>query len=309
MRKFALLFLWLTVLLPGTSALAVDFSKFKHLVVFGDSLSDNGNLYSLSLGTAPPLPPYGTPTFPGRFTDGRNWVDYFPGVANHFDSITAFYANPANGTNVSIGGSTSANLLQSGPSIFPPNPTLPAQIRDYLGVKLTASSDDLYVIWIGANDFAAGITPQETVANIRRGITALAKAGAKHFLVIDVPEISLTPEVKAFGPATVQEARQFVATVNVLLAVEIPASAWLERINITFLDINTIFVPLVLNPALFMFSNNTGSALATVPFPTNPDDYVFWDGFHPTTKVHLIAAKFIYQFASRGFDFSVLSSR
>jgi phospholipase/lecithinase/hemolysin len=190
-------------------------------------------------------------------SDGRNWVDYFPGVANHFDSITAFYANPANGTNVSIGGSTSANLLQSGPSIFAPNPTLPAQIRDYLGVKLTASSDNLYVIWIGANDFAAGITPQQTVANIRRGITALAKAGAKHFLVIDVPEISLTPEVKALGPATVQEARQFVATINVLLAVEIPASAWLERINITFLDINTIFVPLVLNPALFGFSNST----------------------------------------------------
>jgi outer membrane lipase/esterase len=310
MRKFALLFLWLTVLLPGTSALAVDFSKFKHLVVFGDSLSDNGNLYFLSSGTAPPLPSYGTRTFPGRFTDGQNWVDYFPRVANHFDSIRAFYANPANGTNVSIGGSTSANLLQSGPSIFPPNPTLPAQIPDYLGVKLTASSDDLYVIWIGANDFfVPGITPQETVANIRRGITALAKAGAKHFLVIDVPEISLTPEVKALGPATVQEARQFVATVNVLLAVEIPTSAWLERINITFLDINTIFVPLVLNPALFGFSKSTGSALATDPFPTNPDDYVFWDGFHPTTKVHLIAAKFIYQFASRGFDFSVLSSR
>jgi phospholipase/lecithinase/hemolysin len=76
-----------------------------------------------------------------------------------------------------------------------------------------------------------------------------------------------------------------------------------------FLDINTIFVPLVLNPALFGFSNSTSSALATIPFPTHPDDYVFWDGFHPTTKVHLITAKFINQFASRGFDFSVLSSR
>jgi outer membrane lipase/esterase len=313
MRKILLVFVCFTFLLPATAAFAVNFSKFNHLVVFGDSLSDNGNLYFLSKGAAPPFPAYGTTTFPGRFTDGQNWVDYFPVVVGNFGSITAFYSNMANGTNVAVGGSTSANLLQPAPSIFPPNPTLPAQISDYVESKPghRVPNDDLYVIWIGANDFAARIPPEETMANIRQGIATLAKAGAKHFIVIDLPDISLTPLVKALGSVTVQEARQFVTAVNVLLAVEIPVSAWLERINITLVEINTIFVPIVMNPVLFGFSDSSHAAFTVPngPLATDPNDYVFWDGFHPTTRAHLITAQFIYQFASFRFDFSVLSSR
>jgi phospholipase/lecithinase/hemolysin len=86
MSKFPLLSFCLALsLLLAAPAFAVDFSKFKHLVIFGDSLSDNGN--SLALTGQPPAP-YGSTfdgtqrTFPGRFTDGQNWVDYFPCVAN-----------------------------------------------------------------------------------------------------------------------------------------------------------------------------------------------------------------------------------
>jgi outer membrane lipase/esterase len=312
MRKLPLLSFCLALsLLPATSAFAVNFSKFNHLVVFGDSLSDNGNSFSLT--KQPPFP-YGATfdgtgrTFPGRWTDGQNWVDYFPFVARHFGPVTAFYRDPVNGTNVAVGGSTSANLLQSGPKGFPP-----AQVCDYVESKpgRRVPSDDLYVIWIGANDLSAGITPRSTVDNIRKAIAVLAKAGAKDFIVIDVANLSLTPDVKALGPMTVQEARQFAAAVDLLLAVEIPLSAWLERVSINLVEINTIFVPVVMNPAFFGFSNSVGVAFnpTTGTLVSDPNDYVFWDGFHPTTKVHFIAAEFIHRFASRGFDFSVLSSR
>jgi phospholipase/lecithinase/hemolysin len=326
MSKFPLLSFCLALsLLLAAPVFAVDFSNFKHLVVFGDSLSDDGNYSSLVLPylkeTLPSPPPYAPPPpygvtfdgsglkFPGRFTDGQNWVDYFPCVASRFDSITPFYADPINGTNVAVGGSTSANLLQSGPNGFPP-----AQILDYVESKPghRVSRDDLYVIWIGANDLSAGITnPRTTVDNIRKAIGALANAGAKDFIVIDVPDISLTPDVKALGPAKVHEARQFVAAVNLLLAIEIPLSAWRERVNIHLVDINTIFVPLVMCPALFGFSNSIGAAFdpAKGTIVSDPNAYVFWDGFHPTTNVHFIAAEFIYRLASRGFDFSVISSR
>jgi phospholipase/lecithinase/hemolysin len=322
MSKFPLLSFSLALwLFLAATASAVDFPKFKHLVIFGDSLSDTGNYSSLVLPylkeTLPSPPPYAPPPpygvtfdgsglkFPGRFTDGRNWVDYFPCVAKHFDSIAPFYADPINGTNVAVGGSTSANLLQSGPNGFPP-----AQILDYVESKLgrRVSRNDLYVIWIGANDLSAGITnPRTTVDNIRKAIGALANAGARDFIVIDVPDISLTPDVKALG--RIHEARQFVAAVNLLLAIEIPLSAWRERVNIDLVDINTIFVPLVLSPALFGFSNSIGAAFVNGKVVNDTDDYVFWDGFHPTTEVHFIAAEFIYRHASRGFDFSVISSR
>jgi phospholipase/lecithinase/hemolysin len=111
MRKITLLSFYVTLLfVAAASAFALDFSRFNHLVVFGDSLSDNGN--SLFLGGQPALP-YGQTfdgtnrTFPGRWTDGQNWVDYFPLVApvtKHFGPITPFFADPASGTNVAVAG-------------------------------------------------------------------------------------------------------------------------------------------------------------------------------------------------------------
>jgi phospholipase/lecithinase/hemolysin len=319
MRKITLLSFCVTLIFAAAvSAFALDFSRFNHLVVFGDSLSDNGNSFFFS--GQPPLP-YGETfdgtnrIFPGRWTDGQNWVDYFPLVApatSHFGLITPFYANPISGTNVAIGGSTSADLLQS------QVPGLHGQIPDYIqaiqakgtlpGGRI--SSDDLYCIWVGANDFAAQIAPQQTVANIRAGISTLARAGAKQIILVNIPDISVTPEVRALPSTTVQEAKQFVATANVLLAVEAPLIAWQEQINISFVDINTVFVPVVLSPAFFRFSDSMDPALTPDGhIAPNPNSFVFWDEFHPTTKVHRLAAEFIYRAASSGFPFSILSSR
>ena len=44
---------------------------FSNLVVFGDSLSDTGNLFKVSEGLFPPSPPY----FEGRFSNGNLVVD------------------------------------------------------------------------------------------------------------------------------------------------------------------------------------------------------------------------------------------
>jgi phospholipase/lecithinase/hemolysin len=326
MRKITLLSYYISLLFAAAvSAFALDFSRFNHLVVFGDSLSDNGNALALTKGFYPPSPDghtYATSgkdlgdTFPGRWTDGQNWVDYFPSVPsapnhlppNHFPPVTAFYSDPNNGTNLAVGGSTSAGLLQ--PIGVNPN----GQIPDYIQAKGNPiSSDDLYCIWIGANDFLNRITPQQTVANILSGITALARAGAKQIILVDIPDISLTPYVRALDadePGAVQAAKQFVAAVNVLLAVETPPVAWQQHINVSFVDINALFVPLVLNPAFFGFSNSTDPALEpTGIVEPYPDSYVFWDGFHSTTSAHLRAAQFIYRVASSSFPFSILSSR
>jgi phospholipase/lecithinase/hemolysin len=288
------------------------------LVIFGDSLSDNGNALAAT-GETTPASPYGHTydpsgndlgdTFPGRFTDGQNWVDYFPAVAQTFgvdvSKVTAFLQDPTNSdaTNFAVGGATSGE----GNAFFESPSGLQAQISGYLkAVGGHAPADDWYVIWIGADDLSARIDPSQTVANIKNGIAELSNDGAKKFVVITIPDLSLTPQVKALGGPAILAAKRFVLTANVLLEVELLPFAFRHGIRIELADINAIFVPLVYTPGRFGFSNSVGAAF----IPPNgavvrdPNDYVFWDGFHPTTNAHKLAAEFIFKamFSRRQFQ-------
>jgi hypothetical protein len=88
LHKLALFALWIGVFSSRVlSAHASDLQNIQHLVVFGDSLSDNGNsLDAFGLPQAPYGNTYGVTKepFPGRWTDGQNWVDYFPKIAAFF---------------------------------------------------------------------------------------------------------------------------------------------------------------------------------------------------------------------------------
>lgn len=283
----------------------------ERLVVFGDSLSDDGNSFTLSGGLLPPGPSgpangdYGETfdgsgeVFLGRFTDGRNWVDYFPADAGRFgvqiSAVSAYFQDQTNdnATDFAVGGATSGahNALNRALKSFPD------EITAYLGSLGTNSpSEDLCVIWIGANDFSAGINRFQTVSNIKDQIARLSRAGVKNFVAITIPDISLTPQVKAQGTEVVFAAKQFVFTANLDMEVELPRFAMQHQISITVVEINAIFYPIVFEPALFGFTNSVDLAYVPLNGPLRvlyPDDYVFWDGFHPTTKVHAIAADFV----------------
>jgi phospholipase/lecithinase/hemolysin len=271
MKKLALLgMLFPLIFLTSSIGAAFDLGKVHNLVVFGDSLSDNGNTYA-AVGL--PKPPY----YKGRWTNGYNWVDYFTRIAG-LPPATAYLKN--GGTNFATGGSTSA--------------LLGAQVVVYLAtVGGSADPADLFVIWIGANDFLAGIQPDETSAAIAAEVSALALAGSKQFLMINVPDISLTPNIIAMGTAQVQAAKQFVAAVNSDLETIVPFLASLYGINIDLIDVNPLFTELVNDPAAYGFKNSTGEAYnpSTGVEAKRPNTYVFWDGFHPTTRVHRLAAE------------------
>jgi phospholipase/lecithinase/hemolysin len=207
MKKLAVLrALFPVILLTSSIASAFDLGKVHNLVVFGDSLSDNGNTY-VAVGL--PKPPY----YDGRWTNRYNWVDYFTRIAG-LPAATAYLKN--GGTNFAVGGSTSE--------------LLGAQIVVYLAtVSGKPDPSDLFVIWIGGNDFTAGIQPNVTTGAIGAELTVLSLAGAKKFLVINVPDISLTPDIISAGTGQVQAAKQFVTTVNSQLQTEIPYLASLYR--------------------------------------------------------------------------------
>src|SRR5262249_46292815 len=77
-----------------------------------------------------------------------------------------------------------------------------------------ASADNLYVIWIGANDLGDALSALETdpsgatsagileqaVLSVAGNIQRLWLSGARTFLIPSLPNLAITPFVRALGP-------------------------------------------------------------------------------------------------------------
>jgi phospholipase/lecithinase/hemolysin len=158
---------------------------YKKIVIFGDSLSDNGNFYSRSLGLMPKSPPY----YKGRFSNGEVWSDrtaaYFKKNYN------------VNTENFAVGGAVSG--LHFG--LYLPW-SLYESVNSYLLRSFnTDRSSTLYVIWISGNDYLDGADnvdayTSKIIGNIKYSIETLIGHGAKQFLLISEPDLSKTPYSK-----------------------------------------------------------------------------------------------------------------
>jgi outer membrane lipase/esterase len=254
---------------------ATQASAYSALIAFGDSLSDTGNIGFLAPGI--PLAPYA----PNRFSNGAVWIETF--AAGLGLSI-----NPSlgGGTNYALGGSVTGAPLTS------PIP-LTTQAANYLAsVGGVADPNALYVVWGGGNDVRnANITG--TATNIASIITSLATAGANNFLVGNLPNIGLTPEAQAGGPAVVAGATFLSTTYNGQLAAALPGLASSLSVDIRLLDVFGFLNNVIANPGDFGITNTTArcySGTTGVGGPgtvcANPNEYVFWDGIHPTAAAH-----------------------
>lgn len=270
-------YLFVLAALLGTG-LAGPASAYSTLYVFGDSLSDTGNLYTLTGGI--PLAPYDS----GRFSNGPNWVDTL--AANLGLASTAALQG---GTNFAWGGAPTGAPFAS--SV----PTLTQQVATYLGgTGGFADPNGLYVVFGGGNDIRQG-SITGSVANIEAMITSLAAAGATTFLVPNLPNIGLTPEAQSGGPGVIAGATFLSTMFNAQLAAALPLLSSGLGVTIFELDVFGIVNSVVANPGAFGLTNAsaacyTGPLGVGGPAPTcaNPDEYLFWDKIHPTSAAHQI---------------------
>jgi phospholipase/lecithinase/hemolysin len=61
-----------------------------------------------------------------------------------------------------------------------------------------------------------------------------------------------------------------------------------SQLMIATLDVNSLYRDAMANPAAFGFTNVISSCLSGSGICSNPDDFLFWDGIHPTTAAHRI---------------------
>ncbi|MCI0747990.1 MAG: SGNH/GDSL hydrolase family protein [Verrucomicrobia subdivision 3 bacterium] len=265
------------VVLAGSLAAEAKSTPFSRITVFGDSLSDIGNLHRLTEGFPPP------PYVEGRFSNGELWIEYLAEDLG-MDLLPE--------DNYAVGGATTGSVNVNGPVFGLNLPGLQDQIAAFLAARQPSGADPeaLYVIWAGANDFflalEGGVDPATMIAggvsNTVRAVHLLWSAGAAHIMVVNVPDLGLTPSGLASGRSAA--ITQLAAAYNHLLGTALQ--------NLAHADVQTIFVDafatlqaMVTSPADFDFTNVTTSFLST---GGDPSEFLFWDMVHPTTRGHQV---------------------
>jgi phospholipase/lecithinase/hemolysin len=274
---------------------------FTSLVIFGDSLSDPGNLLELT-GFFPPLP-YAN----GRFTNGDIWVDYLSEDLGFADTQVQNFALGGATTGPDNGLDGLLSLL-SGQAVD--LPSLPEQLTSYLETlgDGAASADSLHVLWLGANDLfnlpsdpaAIPNALATSVQNIAAAITTLAQRGVDQFLVPNLPDLGLTPRTRIDGTSAQATALSSAFNDGLAAALATLEQDTLLGIDIVPVDLFGITQDIVGNPSAFGFTNVTDPLLNTGAF--DDPGFFWWDQQHPTTAVHaLLAAEFAAALDEAGY--------
>ncbi|WP_396593868.1 SGNH/GDSL hydrolase family protein [Brevundimonas sp. R86498] len=280
--------------LAASAALATTASaqSYGRLVVFGDSLSDNGNLYLASGRTVPSSPPY----FQGRFSNGPVFTELLGFTAANFNG-------PVTGSiNYAYGGSRTDNAVA-----FPPG--MRQQLTTYTAAGGAFGSQDLVSVLGGANNIfqslgAFAVLPpaaqgnptgyiapvlNAAVADMNFIVDSIASRGAGTVLVTNLPRLGLTPQ---FRPTPLAALADYAgSTFNSGLQTALLATARARPgTNIILFDVAKVSDLLAADPGRFGFTNVTQSCFTGTSVCSNPDSYLYFDGVHPTAAGHRLFA-------------------
>jgi phospholipase/lecithinase/hemolysin len=283
--------------------------------VFGDSLSDTGNLWLLTkaVGQDPAVPPSESPHmtyFQGRFSNGPLAFEYLWDLISSKprDDVKPFLATlkvPQRGAVSFAFGASGTGFLEPVPGpLFVPG--LNGQV-ELFGAALKgrrAPRRALYAVFTGANDYLSPsdepLAPSVVVENIVNAVQRLYALGARHVMVLNLPDLGLIPLVPAELKPTLS---QVTVVHNLLLAEALNAvAASLPDLRLIPVDVFTFTQTLAadadLNPALpypaaICLFTDPASCTDVPTFDVDPS-FFFWDAEHPTTATHGALGAFLY---------------
>lgn len=241
------------------------------LYVFGDSLSDVGTVFRATGRMYPPNPTY----FQGRYSNGRVWVEYLAEQLHLSKSQT---------NNFACGGATTGS---EGNSLVP---GLLTQVQSFTQTHQQTNPNALYVLWAGANDYLQGVSSATVpVENVTGAIASLAGVGAKKILVANLPDLGQLPSTRTSANSANLSTLTQSHNQGLRRALK-QLSQQDSDLQIASLDANTLYREAITNPGAFGFTNVISSCLSGGAC-SNPDQFLFWDGIHPTTAAHRILGK------------------
>lgn len=295
------------IALSGLAARAQQALYYPFFVVFGDSLSDTGQTFTASnnycqnvylqvnpngVCYAYPGSSYGYAT--GVFTDG---LDTNPAAQHYFlvwhqelslllRGYTGGVLDTGNEISDAWGGAqTTDGVFQDnhGPAPITAE-NMGQQVTDYLSTSGPPDPEYLYILLGGMNDLLADSSSTNAVAAAQR-LTALvqrlANAGATHFLIPNLPPLTANASPSYESAAAIFNTN----LASDLSTLQAHYAAQGVTIDVTLVDLSSLFNNIAVDPSSYGFANITSPA-QNAGSSVNPDTYLSWDGINPTTAGH-----------------------
>jgi phospholipase/lecithinase/hemolysin len=284
---------------------------FSQFVVFGDSLSDTGNVRVRTNSKSSGAVDYPSHTFNydnGRFTNDSDTSPashtYFgvwhEQLARSFLGLPPAAFSLGGGLNYAFGGATTMDGTHQETAVTTPLgdvvitiDDMGKQMDDYLGSRVV-DPNALYILWGGSNDLRNDDSASNVTAAAARAtalVSRLANAGAKYIMVPNVAPLGDVPRY-ADSPATIVAKNRAAANYRVEIDADLTA---LQSTLATQSLTPTIYRVDAWADTVRIFSNGPRFGFTNITKPSQdsdgtPDQYVFWDDKHPTTAAHFRVA-------------------
>lgn len=287
------------------SAPAFAGQGFDRTVTMGDSLSDPGNTYVATgdFVVRPfepiPLAPYLIGRF--HFTNGPTWIEQLARDLGLRRSARPALTGRPGFTNYAFGAARARPV-----GGFDLDDQVDLFLDDFDG---EASAESLYAVFIGSNDlrdaFVELVTGnpggveqivQQAIGGTFAALQRLTDAGARTFLVLNLPDIGNTPTVIDLGPEAVAAATALTLAYNAAYAEALAGLGALNpAITLIKVDVFAALEDIVAHPRAYRLRNVTESCITPeVIFGAicrRPARYLFWDYLHPTRRGHQLLSE------------------
>lgn len=274
---------------------------YDKMFVFGDSLSDTGNLATLALfsAEAAEFRFLNDAPYQKGFTNGPTAVVELAKLLNVPSLTPSLYLlNTISGTNFAVAGARAAGNEPI---------DLNTQVGAFLASQAGNAPDNaLYILFIGGNDIrdmrdASNIKSvysilQKANQNIRNNLALLIASGAKHIMVVNSPDIGKLPETSALAannPSLIGRASLYTQAYNKSLAESVKHIEEHTGVDLVLFDVFTLFNKIVTDNRALLFTNAKDACFSSVRFDyysvcdtDQIDAFVYFDEIHPTRRVH-----------------------
>lgn len=282
------------------------------IIVFGDSLQDNGNLIKT-------LDIPGAPYDRGRFSDGLVACEYLSAMLKEKHPTAA----DIKVINYAIGGACTTG--ENPKSLLTAHAfSVQNQIDRYVAQKGRFADDALIMLNGGGNNFLFAVHNEKPFVNFPAvyrvasdllcSIDRVIKLGAKNIIVWNVPDVTVAPayEVTPFPKPVVVWLKKYIKR-NIIKQnkrLKTGITQLKEKypfVQICLFDAYALLHEALETPMAFGFDNATeacirsfggvagnGEIQAEIPIEHDPQTHLFWDYVHPTTKAQKMLAEKIF---------------